>query len=175
MWHNSFGSKFKIEIWGASHTPEMGIRIEGVPSGISLYEGDFMSDILRRKAWGKETTSRIENDIPTIVAGVMNGTTSGEPIEITFANNNTRSSDYSQFESHNRPSHIDFTARAKYGEGVDLRGSGQFSGRMTLLLVAAGVVAKKIVEGVKYTTKIVEIGGSRNKAEFEQIVTSAMS
>lgn len=175
MWHNSFGSKFKIEIWGASHTPEMGIRIEGVPSGISLYEGDFMSDILRRKAWGKETTSRIENDIPTIVAGVINGTTSGEPIEITFANNNTRSSDYSQFESHNRPSHIDFTARAKYGEGVDLRGSGQFSGRMTLLLVAAGVVAKKIVEGVKYTTKIVEIGGSRNKAEFDQIVTSAMS
>ena len=175
MWHNSFGSKFKIEIWGASHTPEMGIRIEGVPSGISLYEGDFMSDILRRKAWGKETTSRIENDIPTIVAGVMNGKTSGEPIEITFANNNTRSSDYSQFERHNRPSHIDFTARAKYGPEVDLRGSGQFSGRMTVLLVAAGVVAKKLVQSVDYTTEIVEIGGSRNKAEFSDIVASAVT
>lgn len=175
MWHNSFGSKFKISIWGASHTPEMGVRIEGVPAGIALSEDDFEADLSRRRASAKGTTARHEKDIPTIVAGVVDGLTTGEPVEILFRNGDTRSSDYSQFEAHNRPSHVDFTARAKYGAEVDLRGSGQFSGRMTLLLVAAGVVAKKIVGGVDYTTSIVEIGGSRNEAEFSDIIASAMA
>lgn len=107
--------------------------------------------------------------------GVEGGVTTGETLEIVFQNGDTRSSDYSQFESHNRPSHVDFTARAKYGNDVDLRGSGQFSGRMTALLVAAGVVAKKIVEGVEYDTSIIEIGGSRNKEEFSAIIASAMA
>lgn len=175
MWHNSFGSKFRISIWGASHTPEMGLRIEGVPVGIALSEDDFEADLSRRRASAKGTTARHEKDIPTIVAGVADGVTTGEPLEILFRNGDTRSSDYSQFEAHNRPSHVDFTARAKYGADVDLRGSGQFSGRMTLLLVAAGVVAKRIVGGVDYTTSIVEIGGSRNEAEFSDIIASAMA
>ena len=175
MWHNSFGSKFKIEIWGASHAPEIGVRIGGVPAGIALAESDFEADLSRRRASAKGTTMRHEKDIPTIVSGVSEGVTTGETIEIVFQNGDTRSSDYSQFESHNRPSHIDFTARAKYGSEVDLRGSGQFSGRMTALLVAAGVVAKKIVDGVEYTTQIVEIGGSRNKEEFSEIIASAVA
>lgn len=174
MWHNSFGSKFKIEIWGASHTPEIGVRIGGVPAGIALAESDFEADLSRRRASAKGTTARHEKDIPTIVSGVLEGVTTGETIEIVFQNGDTRSSDYSQFESHNRPSHVDFTARAKYGNDVDLRGSGQFSGRMTALLVAAGVVAKKLVEGVEYNTEIVEIGGSRNKADFPGIIDAAM-
>ena len=175
MWHNSFGSKFKIEIWGASHTPEMGVRIGGVPAGIALAESDFEVDLSRRRASAKGTTARHEKDIPAIVAGVKDGLTTGETIEIVFQNGDTRSSDYSQFEKHNRPSHVDFTARAKYGSDVDLRGSGQFSGRMTLLLVAVGVVAKKVVEGVEYNTQIVEIGGSSNAAEFSDIIASAMA
>ena len=175
MWHNSFGSKFKIEIWGASHAPEIGVRIGGVPAGIMLAESDFEADLSRRRASAKGTTMRHEKDIPTIVSGVSEGVTTGETIEIVFQNGDTRSSDYSQFESHNRPSHIDFTARAKYGSEVDLRGSGQFSGRMTALLVAAGVVAKKIVDGVEYNTSIVEIGGSRNKEEFPEIIASAVA
>ena len=175
MWHNSFGSKFRLTIWGASHTPEIGVRIEGVPQGIALSVEDFEADLSRRRASAKGTTARHEADIPTLRAGVVDGLTTGEAIEITFQNGDTRSSDYSQFENHNRPSHIDFTARAKYGSEVDLRGSGQFSGRMTVLLVAAGVVAKKIVEGVAYKTTIVEIGGSRNEAEFADIVASAVA
>lgn len=175
MWHNSFGSKFKIEIWGASHAPEIGARIDGVPAGIALAESDFEADLSRRRASAKGTTTRHEADIPTIVSGVSEGVTTGATIEIVFQNGDTRSSDYSQFESHNRPSHIDFTARAKYGSEVDLRGSGQFSGRMTALLVAAGVVAKKIVESVEYNTQIVEIGGSRNNEEFSEIIASAMA
>lgn len=175
MWHNSFGSKFKLSIWGASHTPEIGVRIEGVPQGIALSESDFEADLSRRRASAKGTTARHEKDIPALRAGVIDGVTTGEPIEIIFQNGDTRSSDYSQFENHNRPSHIDFTARAKYGSEVDLRGSGQFSGRMTVLLVAAGVVAKKIVGGVDYKTEIIEIGGSRNSAEFADIVAAAVA
>ena len=175
MWHNSFGSKFKISIWGASHAPEIGVRIEGVPQGISLSEGDFEADLSRRRASAKGTTARHEADIPILRSGVAEGTTTGEPMEIVFQNGDTRSSDYSQFESHNRPSHIDFVARAKYGNEVDLRGSGQFSGRMTALLVAAGVVAKKILQNIEYQTSIVEIGGSRNEAEFADIIAAAMA
>ena len=175
MWHNSFGSKFKLSIWGASHAPEVGVRIEGVPQGIALSEADFESDLARRRASAKGTTARHEADIPTLRTGVVEGVTTGEAIEIVFQNGDTRSSDYSQFESHNRPSHIDFTARAKYGSEVDLRGSGQFSGRMTVLLVAAGVVAKKILQNIDYKTSIVEIGGSRNEAEFADIIATAMA
>ena len=175
MWHNSFGSKFKLSIWGASHAPEVGVRIEGVPQGIALSEADFETDLARRRASAKGTTARHEADIPTLRTGVAEGITTGEPIEIVFQNGDTRSSDYSQFESHNRPSHIDFTARAKYGSEVDLRGSGQFSGRMTVLLVAAGVVAKKILQNTEYQTSIVEVGGSRNEADFADIIASAMA
>ena len=175
MWHNSFGSKFKLSIWGASHTPEIGVRIEGIPQGIALSEADFEADLSRRRASAKGTTARHEKDIPTLRAGVVDGVTTGEPIEIIFQNGDTRSSDYSQFENHNRPSHIDFTARAKYGPEVDLRGSGQFSGRMTVLLVAAGVVAKKIVKGIDYNTDIIEIGGSRDKSQFADIVAAAVA
>ena len=175
MWHNSFGSKFKLSIWGASHAPEVGVRIEGVPQGIALSEADFESDLARRRASAKGTTARHEADIPTLRTGVVEGVTTGEAIEIVFQNGDTRSSDYSQFESHNRPSHIDFTARAKYGSEVDLRGSGQFSGRMTVLLVTAGVVAKKILQNIDYKTSIVEIGGSRNETEFADIIATAMA
>ena len=175
MMHNTYGSKFRLEIWGASHAPEVGIRISGVPQGITLSESDFEADLSRRRASAKGTTTRHEADIPMLRSGVADGVTTGEPIEIVFQNGDTRSSDYSQFEKHNRPSHIDFAARAKYGEEIDLRGSGQFSGRMTVLLVAAGVVAKKILQGVKYSTSIVEIGGSRNEAEFANIIAAAMA
>ena len=175
MWHNSFGSKFKIVIWGASHAPEIGIRIDGVPAGIALSESDFEADLSRRRASAKGTTTRHEADIPAFRSGIIDGKTTGETLEIVFQNNNTRSSDYSQFENHPRPSHVDFVARKKYGEEVDLRGSGQFSGRMTVLLVAAGVVAKKILQNVEYKTSIVEIGGSRNEAEFADIIAAAIT
>ena len=174
MWHNTVGSKFKIAIWGASHTPQLGVRISGVPAGIALSESDFEADLSRRRASAKGTTARHEADIPTIISGVSEGKTTGEMVEIVFQNGNTRSSDYSQFENHNRPSHVDFVARHKYGNEVDLRGSGQFSGRMTVLLVAAGVVAKKVVEGAAYNTSIIEIGGSRNSAEFSDIISAAL-
>lgn len=172
--HNTFGSKFQIEIWGGSHTPQMGVRIGGVPQGVALSVEDFGCDISRRKAGAKGTTSRHEGDIPTIVSGVSEGVTNGDVVEIVFDNNDTRSSDYDIFAKHPRPSHIDLVARRKYGAELDLRGSGQFSGRMTLLLVAAGVVAKRALQAISYKTEIIELGGSRNRAEFDAIVEEAV-
>lgn len=171
--HNSFGDSFKIEIYGGSHTESLGVIISGVPQGLPLTEADFTADIDRRRAGAKGTTPRREGDVPHIVSGVENGVTTGDKLEIVFYNENTRSGDYDRLRVHPRPSHADLTARHKYGEKFDLRGGGIFSGRMTLLLVAAGVVAKKITAQAQYTSRIVEIGGCRESEHFESIVAAA--
>ncbi len=171
--HNSFGDSFKIEIYGGSHTESLGVIISGVPQGLQLTEADFAADIDRRRAGAKGTTPRREGDVPHIVSGVENGVTTGDKLEIVFYNENTRSGDYDRLRVHPRPSHADLTARHKYGEKFDLRGGGIFSGRMTLLLVAAGVVAKKITAQAQYTSRIVEIGGCREPEHFESVVAAA--
>ena len=171
--HNSFGDSFKIEIYGGSHTESLGVIISGVPQGLPLTEADFTADIDRRRAGAKGTTPRREGDVPHIVSGVENGVTTGDKLEIVFYNENTRSGDYDRLRVHPRPSHADLTARHKYGEKFDLRGGGIFSGRMTLLLVAAGVVAKKITAQAQYTSRIVEIGGCREPEHFECVVAAA--
>ena len=171
--HNSFGDSFKIEIYGGSHTESLGVIISGVPQGLPLTEADFTADIDRRRAGAKGTTPRREGDVPHIVSGVENGVTTGDKLEIVFYNENTRSGDYDRLRVHPRPSHADLTARHKYGEKFDLRGGGIFSGRMTLLLVAVGVVAKKITAQAQYTSRIVEIGGCREPEHFESIVAAA--
>ena len=169
----SFGNRFTITLFGASHTPTVGVRIDGVPEGISLAESDFESDLAARRAGATGTTPRRESDIPKI-EGTVDGLTSGKTITISFANENTRSADYAAFANHPRPSHIDFTARTRYGSDCDLRGGGIFSGRMTVAIVAAGVVAKKILpEKTRFISEIIEIGGSRNKREFDDIIAAA--
>lgn len=171
--HNSFGNRFKIEIYGGSHTESLGVVISGVPEGITLTEADFEADLNRRRSGAKGTTPRREGDVPHIVSGVADGRTTGEKLEIVFYNENTRSGDYDRLRLHPRPSHADLTARHKYGEEFDLRGGGIFSGRMTLLLVAAGVVAKKVTAAARYTSRIVELGGCCDSAEFDAVVAAA--
>ena len=170
--NNSIGKQFKISIYGGSHTETLGVVIEGVPQGIALSEADFEADLARRRSGAKGTTPRREGDVPHIVSGVAEGVTTGEPLEIVFYNENTRSGDYDRLRRHPRPSHADLTARHKYGESFDLRGGGMFSGRMTLLIVAAGVVAKRIV-GAQFTSRIVEIGGCRDGERFDDVVAAA--
>lgn len=171
--HNSFGNRFKIEIYGGSHTESLGVVISGVPAGIALTEADFEADLNRRRSGAKGTTPRREGDVPHIVSGVADGRTTGEKLEIVFYNENTRSGDYDRLRLHPRPSHADLTARHKYGEEFDLRGGGIFSGRMTLLLVAAGVVAKKVTAAARYTSRIVELGGCCDSVEFDAVVAAA--
>lgn len=173
--HNTFGTRLSLKIFGASHAPTVGIIIEGVPAGIALSVSDFEHDLAARRAGARGTTPRSESDIPEI-GGLVDGLTTGAPVTVTFRNENTRSGDYSQFEVHPRPSHIDLVAHRKYGPDFDLRGSGIFSGRMTVALVAAGVIAKKILPaGAAFSSEIIEIGGSRNKKEFASIIDAAIA
>ena len=171
--NNSFGKNFRIDIYGGSHTESLGVVITGVPAGIALAESDFEADLSRRRSGAKGTTPRREGDVPHIISGVEGGVTTGENLEIRFYNENTRSGDYDKLRNHPRPSHADLTARHKYGDDFDLRGGGIFSGRMTLLLVAAGVVAKKITSQAQYDSRIVEIGGCRDSQQFEAVVAAA--
>ena len=171
--NNYFGKHFNITFYGGSHTESLGVFICGVPQGLQLAEADFTADIDRRRAGAKGTTPRREGDVPHIVSGVEDGVTTGDKLEIVFYNENTRSGDYDRLRVHPRPSHADLTARHKYGEEFDLRGGGIFSGRMTLLFVAAGVVAKKILRGATFSSRIVEIGGCRDAEQFETIVAAA--
>jgi len=171
--NNNFGKRFNITFYGGSHTESLGVIISGVPQGLMLTEEDFAADIDRRRAGAKGTTPRREGDVPHIVSGVEDGVTTGDKLEIVFYNENTRSGDYDRLRVHPRPSHADLTARHKYGEEFDLRGGGIFSGRMTLLFVAAGVVAKKILRDATFSSSITEIGGCRDAEQFESVVAAA--
>ena len=157
---NSFGRIFRIHIFGESHGECAGLTIDGCPAGLPLTVEDFLEDIERRKGGvQKGTTPRKEDDIPIFKSGLFNGHTTGAPITILFENKNTRSGDYEKQRSVPRPGHADFTAHAKYGGFEDFRGGGHFSGRLTVCLVAAGVIAKKLLKGIEIKSTILEIGG----------------
>ena len=143
---NTFGRKFRVSIFGESHGELIGVVLDGVPAGLELSEQDFEQDIQRRKSGAKGTTPRIEDDMPQIVSGVFEGHTTGAPLTIVFKNKNTKSSDYELFSAMPRPGHADLTAALKWDDCQDPRGSGHFSGRLTLPVVAAGVVAKKVLQ-----------------------------
>lgn len=156
---DTFGQKFKVSLFGESHGRAIGAVLDGVPAGIPLSAQDFTEDILRRKSGAKGTTPRIEDDKPEILSGVFGGKTTGAPLAIVFGNNNTRSSDYEIFKVMPRPGHADFAAGVKWDNMNDPRGGGHFSGRLTLPVVAAGVVAKKVLEDVRINARLVEVGG----------------
>ena len=157
---NAFGKLFRISIFGESHGESVGIVIDGCPAGISLKQSDFEADFSRRKSGAKGTTPRQEPDTPLIMSGTFNELTTGAPIMILFKNTNTRSRDYSLLKNIPRPGHADLTGNQKFGGYQDYRGGGHFSGRLTLGLVAAGVIAKKIIAPVSVSSTILEVGGS---------------
>jgi chorismate synthase len=159
---NSFGRLFRVSIYGESHGESVGIVVDGCPAGIPLDLADFESDFARRKSGAKGTTPRQEPDIPHIMSGVFNGRTTGAPLMIQFHNTNTRSRDYSKLKDIPRPGHADFTGHQKFGGFQDYRGGGHFSGRLTLGVVAAGVLAKKVISPVTVSSSILEVGGSRD-------------
>lgn len=168
---NSFGRIFRIHLFGESHSEFVGVCIDGVPPGIALTIDDFNEDIQKRKPLLKGTTKRIELDKPEIVSGLLNGYTTGSPLTIIFKNTEHKSEDYTQISRHFRPGHADFTAFVKYKGYNDNRGGGHFSGRLTLPIVAAGVIAKKIILPIKVEGKIVEIGGQQ---DYDSVIEEAL-
>ena len=157
---NAFGKLFKLNIFGESHGTSVGIVIDGCPSGLPLKQSDFEADFSRRKSGAKGTTPRQEPDTPRIMSGLFNDRCTGAPLMILFENTNTRSGDYSQLKDTPRPGHADLTAHQKFGGYQDFRGGGHFSGRLTLGLVAAGVIAKKMIAPTVVSSSILEVGGS---------------
>ena len=167
---NSFGRLFRISIFGESHGAGVGILLDGVKPGICLTSDDFKADLIRRKSGGKGTTPRIEADEIIIESGVFNDLTTGAPVLLRFLNTNTKSKDYSNLVNHPRPSHSDYTAHEKYNGYNDYRGGGHFSARLTLGIVAAGVVAKKMLDGVEFETKLANLGGCTDTTKFNEIL-----
>ena len=159
--HNAFGDTFRIALAGESHSPLMSVEIQGVPEGIPLAPADFTADIDRRRPGRKGTTSRTEKDMPEIVRGVEGGLTTGTTLKLVFHNDNVDPSAYWQFTDIPRPGHADWVRRVKYGVDSLTSGGGMFSGRMTLPLVAAGTVARKIIAPIQVNACLTEVGGRR--------------
>ena len=180
---NTFGNRFRVSIFGESHGELVGVVLDGVPAGIELSAEEFAFDLGRRKSGAKGTTPRIEEDKPMLVSGVYEGCTTGAPLTIVFRNMNTHSSDYSQFAAMPRPGHADLTAALKWDDYQDPRGSGHFSGRLTLPIVAAGVVAKKMLYSLtildetpakEVNARLVELGGSSDEQTWQEAIDKAM-
>ncbi len=179
---NTFGQYFKVSIFGESHGPAIGVVLDGVPENIPLSEADFDEDIARRSPGAVGTTPRREADKPKILSGVLDGYTTGAPLTIVFWNSNVHSQDYEQFAAVPRPGHADFTGNIKYNFANDPRGGGHFSGRLTLPIVAAGVVAKKILTAeygseehpekldVRINAELLEIGGEKDPAKWDELL-----
>ena len=169
---NTFGHQFRLSLFGESHGPAVGVVIDGIPPGIPLSVEDFQADLERRKPGAVGTTSRREDDIPEILSGLYNGHTTGAPMAIIFRNNNTRSEDYAPLADTPRPGHADWVAAHKFSGFNDPRGGGHFSGRLTLPLVAAGVVAKKLIPDVTFRTHVTEIGGQSDSERWDEMVAA---
>ncbi len=161
---NAIGTLLRVEIMGESHGPAIGVIIDGVPAGLPLSAADFEPDLARRRAGADGTTPRVEADVPEFLSGLYNGHTTGSPLCIVFRNADKRSDDYAPFSAMPRPGHADLTSRVRYGGFADPRGSGHFSGRVTVGLVAAGVVAKRLLPGAAFSTAILEAGGRTDAA-----------
>lgn len=157
---NTLGSQFRVSIFGESHGKWIGITIDGCPPGLPVAVADFSADLERRKAGAAGTTPRKEDDVPAFASGVFHNRTTGAPLTIIFENNNIRPADYEAIKATPRPGHADFVLDKRSGGFNDYRGGGHSSGRLTVALVAAGVVAKKILTGITIKAHLAEAGGN---------------
>lgn len=165
---DTFGNRFTIELFGASHAREVGVVIRGIPSDLQISQEWFTKDLLRRKSGTRGTTPRLEDDTPQI----EDRRAEDGSVVISFANKNIRPEDYSRFLDIPRPGHADFVAARRYGSLLD----GKFSGRMTLPVVAAGVIAKKLIAPVTIEARLTEIGGrTAGTAEAEAALNEAIT
>jgi chorismate synthase len=157
---NSIGKEFVVTSFGESHGKCIGVVIDGCPAGLPLSEKDLQTELDRRiPPQPKIVSGRIEKDKVEILSGVFNVFTTGAPIAMIVANKEADPSDYEALKDLPRPGHADYPARIKYGGFNDYRGGGRFSGRVTVALIMAGAVAKKLlsafdVDVLAYTTAI---------------------
>lgn len=158
----NFGEKVKITIFGQSHSDAIGVVIDGLPAGKKL-DMEKIASFMSRRAPGKNkfSTPRKEGDIPEILSGIVDGVTCGAPLCAVIRNSDTRSKDYENLRKTPRPAHSDFTAFFKHNGFNDIRGGGNFSGRLTAPLCFAGAVCMQYLEdkGIKIGAHIERIAG----------------
>lgn len=163
---NTFGRLLRVHIFGESHGECVGVLMDGVPAGCPLEVGEFEADLSRRRGGSAPgTTPRKEADVPILKSGLFGGKTTGAPLLILFENANADSSPYEELRNKPRPGHADWVASQRFGGFADPRGGGHFSGRLTAGLVAAGVVAKKLITPAQIRAEVIEAGGSQNVSE----------
>lgn len=173
---NSFGRMYRVSIWGESHGSGVGVVVDGCPPGIPLNPEDFREDLERRRSGAPGTTARREDDVPVLKSGIHEGKTSGSPLSIEFANTDANPASYERSKDIPRPGHADWTAIRKYRGFSDPRGGGHFSGRLTVGLVAAGVIAKKMIRPARVSAAIVAVGGAADFTDaLEQVKSSGDS
>ena len=166
---SSYGENLRLTIFGQSHSPAIGVTVEGIPAGqrIDLAE---LQRFLNRRAPGRSdlATPRKEADLPEFLSGVVDGVTCGAPLTAIIRNTNTRSGDYSNLAHTPRPGHADYTAAVKYGGAQDTAGGGHFSGRLTAPLCIAGGICLQLLrrEGISIVSRIAEIGGIEDRGEL---------
>ena len=168
---NIFGKVFKISTYGESHGKAIGVVIDGCPSGIEINEKDIQSELNRRKpGQSKITTQRKESDSVEVLSGVFNGKTTGSPISLYIKNKDQKSSDYDHITNVFRPSHADYTYHKKY-ENRDFRGGGRSSARETANWVAAGAIAKKILEdlGIEINAYVSKVGKLEMDTNYKKL------
>ena len=144
---NTLGNRLKVTVFGQSHAPSIGCVVEGLPAGFAP-DMERLSAFMTRRAPGRNawSTPRQERDEPEILSGLVEGRTCGAPVAMVIRNSDQHSRDYSGLRRTPRPSHADYTAMVKYGDSYDIRGGGQFSGRLTAPLCFAGGLALQLLE-----------------------------
>ena len=158
------GNKLTVEIYGASHAEEIGVKVDGFKKGESYDESLLQEFLNRRKAVNTAySTKRFEPDLCEVLSGATNGKLDGERFYAIIKNTNTKSGDYANLIKVPRPSHADFVAWSKYGDGFDYRGGGKFSGRMTAVMCIAGGICKQLLDkkGIKVNAYVSQIGGAK--------------
>ena len=167
---STYGENLHLTIFGQSHSPAIGVTVEGIPAGEKV-DLDELQRFLDRRAPGKNvwSTPRKEADAPEILSGLVNGYTCGAPLTAIIRNTNTRSQDYANLAVTPRPGHADYTAEVKYGGYQDRAGGGHFSGRLTAPLCIAGGICLQFLQahGVRVMARIVRVGGIEDTAAFD--------
>lgn len=166
---SSYGKDMRITIFGQSHSPAIGVTIEGIPAGQEI---DFneLAVFLDRRAPGRNefSTARREADKPEFISGIKGNVTCGTPLTAIIRNTDTRSQDYEELVRIPRPGHADYTANVKYGGAQDYAGGGHFSGRMTAPLCVAGGIFMQFLrrEGIEIISCIKSIGSISDENEL---------
>ena len=158
---NTFGKNIKITIFGASHAPEIGVIIDGLPQGFAIDTKELIAFLQRRApGQGQHTTSRREPDEPDFIEGLENGKTTDKPLKVIIRNMDIKPSDYDNIRDVPRPSHADYTAYVKYGESFEASGGGAFSGRMTAPLCIAGGICLQLLaaRNIQIAACITQVG-----------------